>query len=162
MPTEARAHLDSLAERGFAVIPGGVAAGDARELLSNLLRLHAARRRAPDALQPFLNRGHDVLYNLQSEAVMFLRQFSRNALVMEILRGLLNAVVIVLAADFGWSIIKVLIERKLGGAPEPGEQLMLDPQRARIRTLLPIIQNRHRCDATDCGDGVGIRLRRTP
>jgi small-conductance mechanosensitive channel len=57
------------------------------------------------------------------------------------LRGLLNAVVILLAADFGWSIIKVLIERKLGGAPEPGEQLILDPQRARIRTLLPIIQN---------------------
>lgn len=90
MPTEARSHLDLLAERGFTVIPGGVAADEARELLSNLLGLHAARRRAPDALQPFLNRGHDVLYNLQSEGVMFLRQFSRNTLVMEILRGLLN------------------------------------------------------------------------
>ena len=30
------------------------------------------------------------------------------------LRGVLNTVVIVLAADFGWSIIKALIERKLG------------------------------------------------
>src|SRR5450432_1756654 len=90
MLIEAESHLDLLAERGITVIPGGVSARDAAELLSNLLRLHAARRRAPDSEQPFLNRGHDVLYNLQSEGVMFLRQFSRNTLVMEILRGLLN------------------------------------------------------------------------
>jgi hypothetical protein len=90
MLIEARSHLNLLAERGFTVIPGGVSARDAGELLSNLLRLHAARRRAPDAEQPFLNRGHDVLYNLQSEGVMYLRQFSRNTLVMEILRSLLN------------------------------------------------------------------------
>lgn len=57
------------------------------------------------------------------------------------LRGLLNAVVILLVADFGWSIIKALIERKLGGTPAPGEEHILDPQRARIRTLLPIVQN---------------------
>jgi small-conductance mechanosensitive channel len=59
------------------------------------------------------------------------------------LRGLINALVIVLAADFGWSIIKALIQRKLGGASATGagEDHMLDPQQARIRTLLPIIQN---------------------
>lgn len=63
--------------------------------------------------------------------------------IMMFLRGLLNAIIIVLAADFGWSIIKALIERKLGGARAPvvGEDHMLDPQQARIRTLLPIIQN---------------------
>ena len=58
------------------------------------------------------------------------------------LRGLLNALIIILAADFGWSIIKALIERKLGGTPTTtGEEHILDPQQARIRTLLPIIQN---------------------
>src|SRR6185436_3703145 len=48
-----------------------------------------------------------------------------------------------LAADFGWSIIKALIQRKLGGASATGagEDHMLDPQQARIRTLLTIIQN---------------------
>jgi len=66
---------------------------------------------------------------------------TRDPTITMVLRGLLNAVVILLAADFVWSIIKVLIERKLGGAPETGEQLILDPQRARLRTLLPIIQN---------------------
>ena len=66
---------------------------------------------------------------------------TRDPTITMFLRGLLNAVVILLAADFGWSIIKALIERKLGGGPSPGEEHILDPQRARIRTLLPIIQN---------------------
>ncbi|WP_246689012.1 mechanosensitive ion channel family protein [Mesorhizobium sp. WSM4310] len=63
-----------------------------------------------------------------------------------ILRGLINVVVIALAADFGWSIIKALIERKLGiETPHAviGDEDVptLDPQQARLRTLLPIIQN---------------------
>lgn len=59
-----------------------------------------------------------------------------------IMRGLLNTLVIALAADFGWSIIKALIERKLGIHRHPeDEQAEIDPQQARLRTLLPIIQN---------------------
>ncbi|TKB98130.1 MAG: mechanosensitive ion channel family protein [Mesorhizobium sp.] len=63
-----------------------------------------------------------------------------------ILRGLINVVVIALAADFGWSIIKALIERKLGiEIPHPvisdEEVPILDPQQARLHTLLPILQN---------------------
>lgn len=63
-----------------------------------------------------------------------------------ILRGLINIVVIALAADFGWSIIKALIERKLGiEASHPmisdEEVPILDPQQARLHTLLPILQN---------------------
>ncbi|RUW04144.1 MAG: mechanosensitive ion channel family protein [Mesorhizobium sp.] len=63
-----------------------------------------------------------------------------------ILRGLINVVVIALAADFGWSIIKALIERKLGiETPHAviGDENapIFDPQQARLHTLLPIIQN---------------------
>ena len=63
-----------------------------------------------------------------------------------ILRGLINVVVIALAADFGWSIIKALIERKLGiEIPHPvisdEDVPTLDPQQARLHTLLPILQN---------------------
>ncbi|MER8961586.1 MULTISPECIES: mechanosensitive ion channel family protein [unclassified Mesorhizobium] len=63
-----------------------------------------------------------------------------------ILRGLINVVVIALAADFGWSIIKALIERKLGiETPHPvisdEDVPILDPQQARLHTLLPILQN---------------------
>ncbi|MHC1549918.1 mechanosensitive ion channel family protein [Phyllobacterium sp. K27] len=60
-----------------------------------------------------------------------------------IVRGLVNTLIIALAADFGWSIIKALIERKLGvhhHAPQE-EHAEVDPQQARLRTLLPIIQN---------------------
>ncbi|RWG90733.1 mechanosensitive ion channel family protein [Mesorhizobium sp.] len=63
-----------------------------------------------------------------------------------VLRGLINVMVIALAADFGWSIIKALIERKLGietphAVTDDEEVPILDPQQARLRTLLPIIQN---------------------
>lgn len=66
----------------------------------------------------------------------------QNPTMTLIVRGLINTLVIALAADFGWSIIKALIERKLGVhhyvRDEPAE---VDPQQARLRTLLPIIQN---------------------
>lgn len=59
-----------------------------------------------------------------------------------IVRGLVNTLVIALAADFGWSIIKALIERKLGvHHQEHDEHAEIDPQQARLRTLLPIISN---------------------
>lgn len=68
-----------------------------------------------------------------------------NPTVTLILHGLLSAAVIALAADFGWSVIKAIIERKLGvDMPmEHGDEggVVLDPQQARLRTLLPIIQN---------------------
>lgn len=69
----------------------------------------------------------------------------KNPTTTLLLRGFLNAVVVALAADFAWSIIKAVIQRKLGVRPlTHGEEegaLMLDPQQARLRTLLPIIQN---------------------
>lgn len=63
-----------------------------------------------------------------------------------ILRGILNAAVIALAADFGWSIIKAIIGHRLGVmTPPPAadgeEHHAVDPQQARLRTLLPIVQN---------------------
>lgn len=60
-------------------------------------------------------------------------------------KALLNAALIILAADFLWSIIKAAIQRRLGvqrglEIDEEGAAF-LDPQQARMRTLLPIIQN---------------------
>lgn len=66
---------------------------------------------------------------------------SSDPVLTALLRGLLNAIVIVLAADFGWSIIKALIERKFGVTQAPAGDHVLEPQQARLRTLLPIIQN---------------------
>jgi hypothetical protein len=90
MSADAQSHLEALSDRGFTVLAGGTSAGAVAGLLAAIRALDAGRSRAPDAEQPFLNRGHDVLYNLQREDVMFMHAFSRNGLVMEILRGLLN------------------------------------------------------------------------
>lgn len=57
--------------------------------------------------------------------------------------GLLKSVVVVLVADLGWALAKVMIRRKLaevssGEAADLGEAAA---RRARLRTLLPIFQN---------------------
>ncbi len=59
-----------------------------------------------------------------------------------LLRGGLNAVVIVLLADFAWHVLRALIDRKIAdaraeGAPDAEEAR----RRSRIRTLLPITRN---------------------
>lgn len=68
---------------------------------------------------------------------------SGDAMFNRLLRGGLNAAVIVLAADFGWSIIRALIARRLEHLPGPGAEghATPDPKQARLRTLLPIFQN---------------------
>ncbi|HVR67820.1 MAG TPA: mechanosensitive ion channel family protein [Verrucomicrobiae bacterium] len=59
-----------------------------------------------------------------------------------LLRGGLNAVVIVLLADFAWHVLKALIDRKLEGARNPGPPNTEEARRgARLRTLLPIVRN---------------------
>ena len=70
-----------------------------------------------------------------------MHSMERDPFITPLLRGLLNAAVILLAADFGWSIVKALIERKLGITQSPAAEHMPEPQQARLRTLLPIIQN---------------------
>jgi len=53
-----------------------------------------------------------------------------------LLRGGLNVAVIILAADFGWSVAKAVIARRLGhGLPE-GKTLAEATHHARLRTLL--------------------------
>jgi small-conductance mechanosensitive channel len=59
-----------------------------------------------------------------------------------LLRGALNAVVIVLLADFAWHVLKALIDRKLDRARSPGAPDTEESRRgARMRTLLPIVRN---------------------
>ena len=66
-----------------------------------------------------------------------------DTLANRMLRGALNAAVIILAADFGWSIIKALIARRLATCPDraPAGTASRTRRQARLRTLLPIFQN---------------------
>lgn len=84
-------YLEDLTERGYTVIKGAMPAGQAGALLAALKRLQRDRGEST-AEQPFLNRGHDVLYSLHREDIAYTRAFTANPLVMEILRSLLNDV----------------------------------------------------------------------
>ena len=58
-------HLSALADEGYTVIRAGIAPGEIDAIVSRMRQIHAARKPAYDIEQPFLNRGHDTLYNLQ-------------------------------------------------------------------------------------------------
>lgn len=63
-----------------------------------------------------------------------------------IIRGVLSAAVVALGADFLWSITKAIIQHKIGsqtlsGSVDGTAAAVLDPHDARLRTLLPILQN---------------------
>jgi small-conductance mechanosensitive channel len=67
---------------------------------------------------------------------------ARDTAPTRLLRGVLNAVVILLAADFAWHVLKALIDRKIGEAKDLGQPDSEDARRsARLRTLLPILRN---------------------
>jgi small-conductance mechanosensitive channel len=59
-----------------------------------------------------------------------------------LIRGTLNAVVIILVADFLWRLVRTLIDNKIAHAMGAGE---IDSEearrRSRLRTLLPILRN---------------------
>lgn len=67
---------------------------------------------------------------------------SRDTLLTRLVRGALASVVILLAADLLWQLVKALIDRRLAGtrilaSPDSEEAL----RQARLRTLLPIFRS---------------------
>lgn len=59
-----------------------------------------------------------------------------------LLRSVLNAVVILLAVDFAWRVVKALIDARLLKVQRVAEQNADEARRqARLRTLLPIVRN---------------------
>ncbi|HET6468427.1 MAG TPA: mechanosensitive ion channel family protein, partial [Geminicoccaceae bacterium] len=67
----------------------------------------------------------------------------RDTPAARVLAGLINAVVVVLVADFLWHLLRAWIDRKLVEArPDPGHPDTDEARRrSRIRTLLPIFRN---------------------
>ncbi|WP_162252628.1 mechanosensitive ion channel family protein [Rhizobium sp. Root483D2] len=63
-----------------------------------------------------------------------------------VIRGLLNAAVVALGADFVWSIIKAIIQHKIGNqtpaiTDDADAVAVVNSHGARLLTLLPILQN---------------------
>ena len=66
----------------------------------------------------------------------------RDTLATRLLRGAINAVVIVLLADFAWHLARAWIDRRLAEANAGGDATVDEiRRRARLRTLLPILRN---------------------
>ncbi|MDK4736035.1 mechanosensitive ion channel family protein [Rhizobium sp. CNPSo 3490] len=62
--------------------------------------------------------------------------------MLRIVRGMLSAGIILLVIDLAWSLVRVVIDRKLGETDTPQEAGSDGARRrARIRTLLPILRN---------------------
>jgi hypothetical protein len=105
---------------GYVTLPGALSPAQVEALLAPMLRLHEARARLDDADQPFLNRGHGILYNLQREDIAFARAFTGDPLLMAILRGLLNdAWYKQIPQDQPNFILRSLIGRSSGDATLP-------------------------------------------
>jgi small-conductance mechanosensitive channel len=66
----------------------------------------------------------------------------RDTMATRLLRGAINALVILLLADFAWRLVRAWIDRRLAEAsaqgPAEGEEAR---RQARLRTLLPILRN---------------------
>ena len=66
----------------------------------------------------------------------------RDTMATRLLRGAINAVVILLLADFAWHLARTWIDRKLAEAPDSGHPDAEEARRrARLHTLLPILKN---------------------
>jgi moderate conductance mechanosensitive channel len=66
----------------------------------------------------------------------------RDTVAVRLLRGLLNAVVIIIVADMLWSIGKIVIDRRIAaGKSEASPDTEEGRRQARLRTLLPIARN---------------------
>ena len=125
-------------------------------LLARTAVAHTLRPAAPDIaakpVQPVLlaviDRGIRMVL-IVAAAWLLVRAFDLDMTSMaqddsvsvRLLRGAVNAAIIVLAADFGWSIVKALIARKLGASGAPDADHPLPAKETRLRTLLPIFQN---------------------
>lgn len=67
---------------------------------------------------------------------------ARDTVATRLVRSALNAIVILLVADFVWQVAKALIDRTLAQARDPSQPNTEEARRrARLRTLLPILRN---------------------
>ncbi|MBW9054457.1 mechanosensitive ion channel family protein [Rhizobium mesosinicum] len=70
------------------------------------------------------------------------RMTTQDTPMLRIVRGMLSAGIILLVIDLAWSLVRVVIDRKLGETETPHEAgSETARRRARIRTLLPILRN---------------------
>jgi moderate conductance mechanosensitive channel len=130
-------------------LPAAIA--KAQPSLDRLLRpagADDAAPRQPSILEVCLERG--VRMALIAAAVLLLAwawsidlvaMTQADSLLVSMLRGLMSVVIILLIADFVWHVARTAIDNQIAGAQRSAEPGAADMrQRARLRTLLPIVR----------------------
>ena len=120
--------------------------------VNHLLRppgMQEAKTGAPSLAAVFLERGLRAL--LFIGALLWLAHVwsvdvsdiaTQDTRLTRIVRAVLTAIIVLLAADFVWNIAKSLIDTKVEEANSGGEvDIEEQRKRARLRTLLPILRN---------------------
>jgi small-conductance mechanosensitive channel len=138
----------------LAVVAAGLPAvfGATQRSVNHLLRPPGAAEGdegTPGVIAASLARGLRALFIIGAALLLawawqidLVALTASDTLATRLLRGLLNAVVIVLVADFAWHVMKAVIDRKLAGAQASGHADTEEGRRrARLRTLLPILRN---------------------
>ncbi|MEA2787506.1 MAG: hypothetical protein QOF71_3610, partial [Candidatus Eremiobacteraeota bacterium] len=87
---EAERHIREIIEQGYSVVRGAVDARIVKRLLNLVTQHYAVARKPGDATVPYLNRGHDVLYNLQNLDAFFIKTCFNHPLARAVLMATLN------------------------------------------------------------------------
>jgi moderate conductance mechanosensitive channel len=138
----------------LAVVIAGLPAviGATQRAVNHILRPPGAADAAaavPGVMAASLARGLRALFIIGAALLLawawsidLVALTASDTLATRLLRGALNAVVIVLVADFAWHVMKAVIDRKLREAQAAGQAENEEARRrARLRTLLPIFSN---------------------
>lgn len=124
----------------------------AQRAVNNVLRppgTDQSGKEVPSVLAAMVERGvravlviGAVIFLAGKLGVDFTMMTAQDTFLTRIMRGMLSAIVIILAADFIWHVVKTLIDKRIAAAAvlgEPGTELAR--RNSRIRTLLPITRN---------------------
>lgn len=84
------ANVQEIRERGYSVIPGAVDAETVSAALNRIRQVHESTRARTTNNVPFLNVGHNMVYNLQNKDVMFLKLIASHPAIRTVAMALLN------------------------------------------------------------------------
>jgi hypothetical protein len=84
-------YVSELRERGWTRVEGALEPSLRATFLSRIRALHETRAEAPPGLRvPYLNQGHDMVYNVQNKDLPILKTFLSHPILRECLVALLN------------------------------------------------------------------------
>ncbi|MGH6933544.1 MAG: mechanosensitive ion channel domain-containing protein [Dongiaceae bacterium] len=146
--------LSAIAAFWLAVVAVGLPLLDlgARRAVNHVLRPPQSARgddQTPSVIAASLARGLRMLFIIGGALLLarawhidLIELTAGDTLLTRLLRGALNAVVIVLVADFAWHVFRAVIDRKIGEAQATSQHGSEETRRrSRMRTLLPILRN---------------------